>query len=314
MFGSVMLDVVAAMAFLYLIMSLACSTLNELITSVLRMRAKDLAAGVGSLVGGRNIQKKLYEHPLIKSLVPPSSKKIRPSYVTSRTFALALLDHLAQEGAKPGAKPAPGKAEKTKVDVEQIRAGLVTVGSPQLTGSLEALIREAGEDVKALQAGVERWFNDTMDRAGGWYKRKVQTILLGLAVVITLGLNADTIMIGNALIRDATLRATVVAAAEQYTHRPAPDSSAVQGASLDGLRAELADLQLPIGWSYESQDPAADRDFVWWLTKILGLALTALAVSLGAPFWFDVLNRVTKLRGSGSKPPAEQAKPAPAAR
>jgi hypothetical protein len=181
------------------------------------------------------------------------------------------------------------------------------VQSTTLGESLETLIREAGEDLKALQAGVERWFNDTMDRAGGWYKRKVQLVLLVLAVALTLGLNADTIMIGNALIRDATLRATVVAAAEQYTSRPAADTA--QGPSLDGLRAEFADLQLPIGWAYEA-DASQPKDLVWWITKLLGLAITILAVSLGAPFWFDVLNRVTKLRGSGAKP-ADEPEPPP---
>ena len=36
--------------------------------------------------------------------------------------------------------------------------------------------------------------------------------------------------------------------------------------------------------------------------NILGWLITALAVSLGAPFWFDLLNRLVKLRGTGTKP------------
>lgn len=45
----------------------------------------------------------------------------------------------------------------------------------------------------------------------------------------------------------------------------------------------------------------------WWCflaipTKGAGLLATALAVCLGAPFWFDILNKLVKLRSSGEKP------------
>jgi hypothetical protein len=37
-----------------------------------------------------------------------------------------------------------------------------------------------------------------------------------------------------------------------------------------------------------------------WISKIIGLLLTGVAVSLGAPFWFDVLKRFTTIRSSGN--------------
>jgi hypothetical protein len=36
--------------------------------------------------------------------------------------------------------------------------------------------------------------------------------------------------------------------------------------------------------------------------KILGLLVTAAAVTLGAPFWFDLLNKITNFRLSGPPP------------
>jgi hypothetical protein len=35
----------------------------------------------------------------------------------------------------------------------------------------------------------------------------------------------------------------------------------------------------------------------------VGWTFTALAVSLGAPFWFDTLNRLMSLRASGGQTP-----------
>ena len=58
----------------------------------------------------------------------------------------------------------------------------------------------------------------------------------------------------------------------------------------------LSEFALPIGWSVHPIGA------VMWGMKAAGLALSILAVSLGAPFWFDLLNRLSNLRTSGPKP------------
>jgi hypothetical protein len=46
-------------------------------------------------------------------------------------------------------------------------------------------------------------------------------------------------------------------------------------------------------------------DDLWsWLAKLAGLALTTAALLLGAPFWFDVLSKFIRVRGTGAPPPA----------
>ena len=46
------------------------------------------------------------------------------------------------------------------------------------------------------------------------------------------------------------------------------------------------------------------------LVKILGLLMTVAAVSLGAPFWFDLLGKVAQLRSTGKREePAPQKEP-----
>ena len=51
------------------------------------------------------------------------------------------------------------------------------------------------------------------------------------------------------------------------------------------------------------------REFWDWLRKVAGWLLTAFAVSLGAPFWFDLLNRFINLRVSGKAPEEKPKKP-----
>ena len=43
--------------------------------------------------------------------------------------------------------------------------------------------------------------------------------------------------------------------------------------------------------------------------KWLGFLITAFAISLGAPFWFDLLNKFINLRVSGAKPDDKSSTP-----
>ncbi|SFO23448.1 hypothetical protein [Nitrosospira briensis] len=83
-----------------------------------------------------------------------------------------------------------------------------------------------------------------------------------------------------------------------------------------------ANLELPIGWSLNPGDPGYFRspklslEYAGWaFYKLFGLLISVLAVSLGAPFWFDLLSKVVNLRSAGT-PPGETSKSAgkPAAR
>lgn len=52
--------------------------------------------------------------------------------------------------------------------------------------------------------------------------------------------------------------------------------------------------------------PSVTSPYVTWgerLRKILGLFVTVLAISLGAPFWFDMLNKLTNIRLTGKPLP-----------
>jgi hypothetical protein len=176
-------------------------------------------------------------------------------------------------------------------------------------------IATAQHQAERLQANVEQWFNDAMDRVGGWYKRWTQKILLVIAVIIVFAANADTFTLANRLMRDNALRASIVNAAEQMIQtnaaNPANDLQARQN-----LLEDAKKLTLPLGWVCAEGDPyqcdqvPSPRDITGWVLKVIGLLISAFAVSMGAPFWFDTLSKFVNLRGAGT-PPGETKKSAP---
>lgn len=126
-----------------------------------------------------------------------------------------------------------------------------------------------------------------------------------LACMVTGIMNVDTIILTRVLWQEPALRQEVAAAANRYI--AATGDVIGDGArgdkeeSLDVFKQALGDLgqlKLPLGWS----KGVSPHSFTEWSAKIVGLIFTAFAVSLGAPFWFDLLNKVSRLRGSGNVP------------
>jgi hypothetical protein len=189
----------------------------------------------------------------------------------------------------------------------------------------------------ALKA-VAAWYEQGMDRVSGWYKVAAQKQLFVIGLVIAATLNIDTVAITESMARSPALRQQMAAAAQQaevyradvdriQAAQAKPDATNAAGdeqkhlvdARVEQIEAigsrfdELASAGLPIG--YACLGPSASEEDgrtlectlpkTWssWLLKIVGFLLTAVAAALGAPFWFDLINRAVSLRGSGAKPP-----------
>lgn len=201
------------------------------------------------------------------------------------------------------------------------------------TRLLDALAAgQAGLDRARLS--VEQWFDDAMDRASGIYKRRTQWWLLVIAAVVTIMLGADTFRLYDSLATNPSLRSALVAQAEQATgaggilERPTSTATAdttgttttddTEAAppppSTGAVFEELERTSLPFGYGDwpGSVGRATDASewAVWLIAKFFGLLVTTFAVALGAPFWFDLLNRVANIRAAGKPPASADGRPA----
>ena len=312
------LDVAIGLSFVFLVLSLLASTVQEWIAALLALRSRTLENGLQSMLAeddqllsgtdvppaadGASTLKLLdafYAHPLIRSLYNTSGRTLfkpkslpwrngrLPSYISPHTFAVALTDIL-------------GVHEKA-ADLEATIGGL---GIPAgVKYRLLTLVRQGDNDVERFRAELEKWFDDTMARVSGWYKRQTQWILALLALIVTLALNANSLTIGQQLYKDPSVRAAVVGQATSsnvtgQTSGSTPTERLNDAANnVDAVQA----LGVPLGWPAKTGDPAhvrfqSVRD---WVRNLLGWILTIAAISLGAPFWFDTLSRLSRLRSSG---------------
>ncbi len=296
--GSTILDVAIGIVFVFLLASLIASAVREGLEAWLKTRASHLEAGLREILrdpDGTGLVKHFYEHPLIFSLYSGqyvANPKLNtgvmsltrggnlPSYIPSRNFAMALLDMAARGPQTESTVVATGR-----VTFEAVRSNVGSIENPAVQRALLVALDSAQGDLGKAQANLEAWYNSAMDRVSGWYRRSTQGILLGLGLVLAVTLNISTIRIGDTLIRDRTTRDLVVATAQK-----------AQTSTLDYATANqaLAGLHLPIGWPSGIRKELKDNG----PSDLLGWVLTAFAVSVGAPFWFDMLNRLIVIRST----------------
>jgi hypothetical protein len=292
-FDSQALDVAIGLVLLFFVLALASSSIVEALAGILNIRGKKLKNAINQLVTDPEKTLKVWETSVFGALQAGTratatsrgkSKKTRtPAYVSARSFADATIEAISE--LKTGAKSAVALEQ-------QLPAPLKT--------RLDAITNEVGSDLTAIKAGLEKWFDETMERAAGAFKRWSQITLVVVALLLTVSLNASTTRVAMTLWNQAAVRDSVVQAARNVS----VDENAQQTSSdLKGVSdtvGSLKSLKLPVGWNdWDSQTGAAGT--------IAGWLITALLVMLGAPFWYGLLTRLVSLRSTGEKPsPAAQ--------
>lgn len=285
MFNSVILDVAIGLVFIYLFFSIVASAVKEAISGYLKWRAKDLKEGIAQLLSDRGFVNQLYDHPLIQSMVKggpdfsDASKDRNPSYIPSRIFAQALWQ-LYNDAKQRGE-------------------------SAQWIKTVDSVLTASGVDVQQNLKSLETWFDDGMDRVSGWYKRNIQYTLFIIAAVIVVLFNVDSFKIVTVLYTDETIRNGLASEAIKFkeAYKDASDTAiASASANVQEIYNNLKVQRIPIGWEHSIDHYIQHFNTFASLLTLAGWMISALAISMGAPFWFDLISKFINLRHGGEKP------------
>lgn len=404
------LEVAIGLVFIYLLYSLLATTVKEFVATLFDYRARMLERGLEQMLDGKNHSYywwdrlwntinpankrkpggKFYQkthlftnriscHPLYVRAGGNSRFSKKPSYLPADVFSDILVDELKTKGKFPLLKDIADNVIKRSEDPDDPL-------NKDLQRILSLHIEQANGDLQRFKLIVENWYNDTMDRVSGWYKKQANYILFLIGFIMALVFNASTIEIVNLLSTNQTVREKLASNATAYMQSKqqavSPGNSAEKidsllknDSSFQQAKQSLqkidslynADIKsnnslMGLGWgdygftkdtiAYRGRmhtyilDSAAYKtdsaaymathknaagkparppypampgfwSKLWFilfstfssLHKWLGFLITALAVSLGAPFWFDLLNKFINLRVSGTKPDDKKSTP-----
>ena len=233
--------------------------------------------------------------------------------------------------------------------MDEFKAGLavMSVTHPDIKQAVEALISEietfGNETENALEKArknIEDWFDNGMDRLGGWYKRRSQTLAFILGISLAILLNVDSIQLTIQLWRDPLVREALIVQADGLVQQNPNGAPTTNAGQLLALNSQINQLNIPIGWvgtalpvdaqgavfagettqrtctlspksnldlfgavlgdqCYPIINTPALNDLTGWLLKLVGLLITGIATTQGAPFWFDILKNMVNVRSAG---------------
>jgi hypothetical protein len=330
--GLEFLDLVIGLIFIYLIYSIAASTLWEMFVNITHLRATTLRDWIVNNFPFFNfetdrsdkrekiISNKILNHPLVRGMLKyPDVPEKNPSYISSKIFTDVLLDLVVNNDADSE------KHVWKNVDINTLRSSLEnsTVLPSYLKSTLLQYISEAAGDLQKMKDKLSAWYDEAQEMLLGSYKKNLQRWILIISSILVLGTNADTIKLATYFYNNDDARVAIANKASLFVQDTAIvnlitkiDTLAIATASkrdkdelvakaneniatLKNLNEELIQNSIPIGWKSEDFRSFKALDY---LKKFGGLLLSILAVSMGSPFWFDILNKLVNLRSSGIKP------------
>jgi hypothetical protein len=236
MFGSVVLDVVIGLVFVYLLYSLLATILAELVSSWLGIRARMLRQAIERMLNDRyfedltrnrlqriwhsiivffllefkdfrfSLAGRLYNHPAIKYLGRGKSglftlfSNRKPSYIRPENFADTLIQMMKERGT--GTTDIEKVASCLQLNTLQIQ--------PQTLTMLRNLFSDSGNDVAGFKKKLTNWYDEMMERLAGWFKRKIQLVLFIIGLIMAISFNVDSIGIARRLAKDKSAREQLV--------------------------------------------------------------------------------------------------------
>ncbi|HVQ07129.1 MAG TPA: hypothetical protein VMS43_01705 [Allosphingosinicella sp.] len=310
MFGSDILDIAVGLVLVYLLLSLIMTAVQESVSTILKSRSGNLTRAMTELLqGDQELVKEFYDHPLIYAL---HRGQRLPALAASDGDAAAAAARAADAAAAPPASA----THPSYIPRETFAAVMIDLAEKKrlndpLQQAYDRLDALAGPDVRRLRRELEGWYDGAMDRAAGWYKRHTQIWLFVMGLVVSVLLNVNSVTLAQHLAVNPQAREYANRLAEQMARQPAvPDA-----AQANRFTAQLDEVRLPVGWNQASlnriasifpADPGADGNRWLYYLALVGAVLsllggyliTALAIMLGSPFWFDLLNRVMVIRST----------------
>jgi hypothetical protein len=209
--------------------------------------------------------------------------------------------------APPGAPP--GRAS--------LDAAITAIANPQIRDFIKGISDRTQGDINAIESEVAAWFDGAMDRLSGEFKRWTQAATFAVALAAAVLLNIDSIRIGGALWEHPAIADQLLAAEQppqsgsvpQSAPAQSPDFRVAEKQALENIQA-LLDAGLPIGWPsghlFDVSDGQSVPTYIWtsrtFGQSLVGWLITAFATLFGAPFWFDALQSIIRLKGAGPSP------------
>ena len=326
---STIISITISLTFIYLVLSIVTSEIQEIIANILNLRAKNLKESIINLLGEKpdknnsTLTKKLYEKylaPPLQASAEQPTKSPEIANISPKKFANGLietvrevldyndsiLNHENENVRKARLQKAIDDIKKSPLP-EKLKTDLT-----YLIQSSQRKFVKTEKELQYLEEEIQDWFNDSMEYASEIYKQKAKVLSFSLGLILVLTFNVDTINIIDQLSKSEILTSSFNSAAMEIVKSNSTIGYCSEIKQEKNINNCLTDIQdqinialdgidnLPIGWNLS--DPLKEQfrpfNIPNVINAIIGWLISAIAISMGAPFWFTVLRNLINLKSS----------------
>lgn len=302
------LDVLIGVSLIMLVVSMTVTIFTQFFTTLFNTRGRGLKKGIEILVtqvdpnlkeSASEIAGAILTHPLIAEPMSRYGTVIHRDDLVRLLLELAAGQGQVKLGAAAKQALTNALAENGIADpaatLEQLRllAVQIEAARPDLASHLWrdfAILQGARSN---FVAKINGWFDQTIDRVSSRFTMGAHSITLVCALVIAFGLQLDTVGIINTLWMNDALREQLVTEAAAV-ERANPNGSGEKLAAPEKSEALYFDHLARYGL-ITIPNPGTWRAELYPI-KVPGILLSALLLSLGAPFWYNALKNLLQMR------------------
>jgi hypothetical protein len=267
------------------------------------------------------------------SVTALSGNRKSTSYIDAKNFTSAILEKLTFDPANPKSiakdfdELTDALEKTTLLSTEFQRVLLIYANEAQAT--YNQVSEKTLSEIELFRGKIETWFDSSMERITGTLKKRYsRPATLLVATIVTVCLNADSIALAKYLYSNPEARTKIAMQAYDATKDTAlimqvqqinatTDTSSEEAMNMekfkqsmikkiedmDNAKQGLSDV-MPLTWKAgELKNEDGKFSFRLFFSKVTGLLATIFAIMMGAPFWFDMLNKISNIRSTGNKPP-----------
>jgi len=329
------LDLIAGMIFIYFLMSIISNAIFEILSSFMDIRANMLEKWIRAALP--KLADSILDHTIVNGVSKPgksnaylTGKNFSLALIdTIAQKANAVPQNLTQLSAM---------IDKVKTDYPDLIPDDLKRSMQLFIVEAQQASVKAGQlktEFELYHDQVEKWFDSMMERLTGSYKRYASKITFIIAFAASFALNIDSINIAEYLYANKDVRERLAIAAYAapgdsayvakmnriQTYKTIDTTTNTSDSlqtivkvvkyeinSADSTKKYLGSY-IPIGWNtnaemnvFKSQHIHMKSNFwictLYCISKFFGLMISVFAICMGAPFWFDILNKVANLRSS----------------
>jgi len=289
------LEVAIGLIFIYYVLGSIVSLITQWINEGLDTRGNSLERHLKKIVGDKHVGE-FVKLPQLQALRPIRYKNWF-SVFTSATEP-KKLEKVPASTLVDSYFDFVGLTATKEFELDELKEFINAFPESEGKQAMLKWVSQGVDNVEDLRKRTKTYFSGVMEQASATFRSNARSFVIMLSIFLTLLLGTDSLQLAQTLWNNANVRALAAAQAQMVVQQ--------EGASadVDDLIEQLTALNIvKVGW-WQTELPEAGSGLGGWamfvLLKVLGLGLTAVAISQGSSFWYDLLKKITTPTSSSS--------------